>query len=149
MSVWSCCARRFLCATACATAILSAVTGSQAAPLPGPADAGRIDQREGLRPPEPNLLPPVQQKTVVPPPSVPENSRQVRLILRDLRIIGISVFTTDDVKDIYAPYLDREVTLDTVWKIAGQLTERYHDAGYFLAHVINQYISKGTFKRRT
>ncbi len=135
MSVQSYYARRFLCATACATAILSVATGLQAAPLPGPADAGRIDQREGVRVPEPNLLPPVQQKAVVPLPSVPENSRQVRLTLRNLRIVGMSVFAIDDVKDIYAPYLDREVTLDTVWKIAGQLTEHYHDAGYFLARV--------------
>jgi hemolysin activation/secretion protein len=123
-------------ATAFLAAVLSAATGVQAAALPGPADAGRMDQREGLGVPEQNPLLPVQPMQSLPAPSAPQESKKVTVELKDVRIEGMTVFQTSDINDIYKPYLGHEVTLDTVWVMAGQLTERYHNAGYFLSRAV-------------
>jgi hemolysin activation/secretion protein len=116
--------------------MLFATTGTQAASLPGPADVGRLDQRERLHTPEKSPQLQLQPMQVLPNVSAPEGSKQTILKLKDVRISGMTAFTRSDVEDIYAPYLDHEVTLDTVWLFAGQLTERYHNAGYFLSRVI-------------
>lgn len=118
-------------------AMLVAVSSVQAAvPVPGPADAGRIEQREALQPPPTELSPPAKQMRVFPNSNAPEESRHVTLKLREVRITGMHVFKREEVEDIYAPYLDRTITLDTVWMIAGELTERYRNAGYFLSRAM-------------
>jgi hemolysin activation/secretion protein len=117
-------------------AMLSATTGVQAASLPGPADAGRIDQREGLQAPERNLLLPAQPMQSLPAPNAPKGSKQMTVTLNDVTVTGMTVFRNADIKDIYEPYLGHEIPLDTVWKIAEQLTARYRNAGYFLSRAI-------------
>jgi hemolysin activation/secretion protein len=105
-------------------------------PLPGSIDAGRIDQRQGQQIPEMNLLPPAKPMQIMPSTEVPEQSKRVTVTLRAVQITGMTAFTIAEVEDIYKPYLDRVVTLDTVWMMAGQLTERYHNAGYFLSRIV-------------
>ncbi len=131
-------------------AVLSVMPGARAAELPGSADVGRMDQREGLQKPEPNLLLPAQPMQSLPVTDAPPGSEQIRLTLKDVRTTGMSVFTIADIKDIYEPYLGREVTLDTVWMIAGQITERYHNAGYFLTRAVvpKQKIDNGIVNLR-
>ena len=112
---------------------MSSASAAHAAALPGPADAGRIDQRQAAPPPAPELLPPAGPMNVVPLVPAPEASKNVTIRLTEVHIAGMTAFTDAQIKDIYAPYIGREITLDTVWLIAGQLTERYHNAGYFLS----------------
>jgi hemolysin activation/secretion protein len=107
-----------------------------AATLPGPADAGRIDQREQSRTLQPNLSASAAPVQIFPAPNAPEQSKHIYVILTDVRITGMQVFTTEDIKDIYAPYIGFKTTLDSIWAIAAQLTERYRDEGYFLSRVI-------------
>lgn len=71
----------------------------------------------------------------MPAPAVPEASKNIRFTLRSLQIEGMTAFTPAQVRDSYAEYLDGEITLDVLWIIAGRLTERYQQAGYFLSRV--------------
>jgi hemolysin activation/secretion protein len=109
---------------------------SYAAPaLPGPADAGRIDQRDELKSAPSNLLPPSAPMDVLPPTNPPAQSRHLVMTLHAVHITGMTAFTTAQVQEIYAPYINHEITMDTVWLIAGELTEKYRNAGYFLSKV--------------
>jgi hemolysin activation/secretion protein len=131
----------------CAAFLISiSVDVAQGAALPGPADAGRMDLREGLVAPQANELLPAQLMPSLPTASAPKDSAQFAISLREVVVTGMTIYKSGDVKDIYEPYLGREVALDTVWMIAGQLTERYHSAGYFLTRVVvpEQKVKDGT-----
>lgn len=118
---------------------------AQALPIPGPADAARIEQRlpEIQEPALPKSNLPVR---MAPSSPAPEGSQSVHFVLRGVQIKGATAFSNAQLRDIYADYLGREITLDLVWMMAGQITERYQQRGYFLsrAYVPGQTIEKGT-----
>jgi len=107
----------------------------QASTIPGPADSSRIPQREEAPLVSPELSAPIEPMNILPQLKAPEDSKTIIFTLKQIRIEGMSVFTSEQVSDLYASYLGREVTLDTVWTIAGKLTEFYRTKGYFLSRV--------------
>jgi hemolysin activation/secretion protein len=123
-----------LCAMLCAGTMLSGPLYAATTVVPGNADVGRIEQRQDQIP-QPDLSPPQKPADVFPETQAPAQSKNVKLTLREVHITGMSVFSQDEVKDIYASYLGHEITLDTVWKMAQQLTDRYRANGYFLSRV--------------
>lgn len=103
--------------------------------LPGSVDAGRIDQREKRITPGPSVATPSKSETVMPEITPPAQSKHITMTLRAVKITGMTAFTSAQVEDIYSPYIGRVITMDTLWLIAGQMTERYRQAGYFLSQV--------------
>jgi len=103
--------------------------------IPGPADASRVEQRAPNITPSPALEPASKPMHVLPNEQPPEASKKVILTLHEVRIQGMTVFTPAQVEDIYKPFLDHVITLDTAWVIAEKITERYRDQGYFLTFV--------------
>jgi hemolysin activation/secretion protein len=112
---------------------LMLVSTSWAQALPGPADAGRIRPEEKIVAPDHSQ----DQKVTVPanPPSVPipKAAKGINFVLKAVSIEGATAFTAEQLADIYTPYLDKEVTLDVAWMIAGAITERYRSEGYLLS----------------
>ena len=112
--------------------------------LPGPADAGRV--RPEALPQTPGMPQPVEvAPTAIPAQAVPMEAKKVRFILRKVHFRKMTAFSEAELAPIYAPYMGKEITLDQVWYMAGQLTERYRAAGYFLsrAFVPQQHIRNG------
>lgn len=130
--------------------VLLAAQKTYAVELPGSADAGRIDQQTRLNSGDVYQLLPSHPLGSPLIHEAPPQSKNIPLLLKKVAITGMTVFETADVKDIYEPYLNQESTLDTVWAIAAQLTERYSNAGYFLARVVvpQQKIDNGTIVLR-
>jgi hemolysin activation/secretion protein len=131
--------------------VLQAETGFTATlsnVLPGPADIDRIK--------------PEQQPSEAPAPStgqnlniskaplstepVPKNARHIHFVLKNVVFKGVTVFTPEQLQDLYSDYFGKNVTLDVAWKIAADLTQKYRQKGYFLsqAFVPAQEVSKGT-----
>lgn len=127
------------------SSLLSSVANAQT-PVPGPAEIGRIKPEEAAPPPDR-----VQdEKVVVPRESaptmpIPEGAKNIQFMMRGVSIEGVTAFEKEQFADIYTPYLNKEVTLDIVYMIAGVITERYRNAGYFLslAYIPNQRIADG------
>jgi len=71
--------------------------------------------------------------TVMPIMPMPEGAKHIRFVLKDVRIVGATVFSPAQLADIYKPYLNRDITLDVVYSMANLITERYRSAGYFLS----------------
>ena len=113
--------------------------------LPGSADPGRIKPSERsaipYRPPSKLVIPEAQ-----PSITIPDAAEQVSFTLEKFKLEGVTAFTKNELTTIYQPYLDHEITLATIWLIAGQITQRYQDKGYFLsrAYVPAQEIDNGT-----
>jgi hemolysin activation/secretion protein len=101
--------------------------------LPSAADPSRIDIN-------PQIIPDTstQQRPLVPSQSsafipAPEGTQSITLVLENIVLTGNTAFSSEDLVDIYEPYIGRSITLDIVWLIAGQITERYRSEGYFLS----------------
>lgn len=104
--------------------------------LPGAADASRVKPDERQLIPQRDT-PDVKRAPIVSPPvPVPQGAETLQFQLNNVKIEGATAFTPDQLKDIYAPYLSRQITLDMVYYMAGAITERYRNAGYFLSLAI-------------
>jgi hemolysin activation/secretion protein len=123
--------------------------GASAVTLPGSADAGRvdIDRKEAVPEPPANQGAP---KVLLPGSAVPTGAEQVRFTLRKVEVEGVTAFPASEINSLYQEYLGKEITLDTIWKIADAITRRYQDAGYFLsrAFVPRQDINGGVVRIR-
>jgi hemolysin activation/secretion protein len=107
-----------------------------ATPLPSSIDSGRVDTRAMRKPAIDSIQIPLRIEDVVRQgKSAPEGSKNIRFTLRTLHLKGSSVFTDEQINDIISPYIGKKITLDTLWLIAGQLTERYQNSGYFISRV--------------
>ena len=124
---------------------LSSAAGAVVPDIPGSADVGRIkpvqksptiNQTKGGTINIPSSAPTIE---------IPEGAKGVKFELKDVRIEGSTVFTSEKLRDIYAPYIGKTITLDVAYMMAGQVTERYRNAGYFLslAYVPPQKIGDG------
>jgi len=111
--------------------------------VPPAADGARVQPTPPASPN--NFTLPSERPYEAPAAQAPEQSKHVTLILKGVRVTGMTVFTNKDIADIYAASLNHEVTLDTLWTVAAKLTERYHNAGYFLSRaiVVPQQIDNG------
>ena len=127
--------------------IVASQSTAYAQTIPGAADPGRVIL------PKINLpLPPYDTNVAIPemPTSItlPKEAKSIHFILKEIMISGNTAFTFTQLHDIFSPYVGKDITLDTAWLIAGQITERYHQTGYFLsrAYVPAQEIEQGRLK---
>ncbi len=118
--------------------------GGEAIRLPSAADVNRVmPELESKQLTAPGAM--VIPENIAGTPDVPEEFKSVHLTLSKVNIKGMTVFTEDEVADIYAEYIGEDITLDKVWEFAAQLTVRYRDEEYFLsrAYVPMQEIEHG------
>lgn len=114
--------------------------------LPGSSDPGRIEfpdaEKQRLKTPDTKTHTPSYQ---VIPGTPPVGAEGITLNIHAITIEGATAFSPESLSDIYAPYLNRDITLDSLWMIAGEITQRYRAAGYFLsrAYVPEQEIADG------
>ena len=68
-------------------------------------------------------------------PPIPEQAKKISFVLKEIQILGGSVFSKEDLLGIYSKHLNQKITLEAVYKIAEKITKRYRDLGYFLSVV--------------
>ena len=114
--------------------------------VPPSADVGRFKPEKNLPAPDHADSGEILTSPVLPAAPAPENAKAIHLILKDVQIVGASAFPPDELRDIYAASIGKDITLDTAYNWAAAITQRYRDAGYFLslAYVPEQRIKNGT-----
>ncbi len=117
--------------------------------LPGPADAGRI-RPQIMLPQAGHSIARTSIPEMQPGIEIPAEALSIKFTLHKLQLEGLTAFSNADLFDIYKPYLGKEITLATIWEIAGRITERYRNQEYFLsrAYVPAQEIENGVVKLR-
>lgn len=111
---------------------LSPVASFAATPLPGPADIDRVQpgaQLPDVQMPDASPIVPRQGYTAIP---APEDAKSIRFLLKDVRIVGSTIYSLDELKTFYAADLGKEISLDKAWSIAAAVTDKYRNDGYFL-----------------
>jgi hemolysin activation/secretion protein len=113
--------------------------------LPGPADAGRIKPEQKMIVPDHSQNQNATMPTLTPTVPIPEGAKSVHFTFNSVSIEGMTAFTREQMADIYAPYIGKDITLDIAYIMASAITERYRHAGYFLslAYVPDQSIKNG------
>jgi len=104
---------------------------AQAPPLGDPT--GRSGDRPGLLQEEPRPAPPPGQILPPLPPPPPREFQllpRVRAFVREIRVVGSTVFTADELAKVTAPYVNRELTAEDLEALRVALTLLYVNAGY-------------------
>lgn len=99
----------------------------------GPADIGRVKPEEKTPPTDTTRDPQMRIPSDNPMLPIPQGAKNIHFVLKEMRILGATAFSPEQLADIYTPYLNQEITLDVVYTIANTITERYRNAGYFLS----------------
>ena len=127
--------------------LLAAPTSGYAqTPLPGPADIDRVKPGDTLQaPPAQTTTPdlPPQAAPLAPPPA---GADQIKFVLRDLSVTGVTAYSTEDIAPFYQNFVGKEISLAQLWSIAAEITSKYRNDGYFLTRAIvpAQEIGDGT-----
>ncbi len=128
--------------------LLSGPAWAQVPPVqvPPPFPSEPPPLREELRPPPPPspILPPA--------PSPPDKPKALPLsvFVKDIRIVGGTVFTPEELAAVTAPYTNRKLTSEDLEALRTALTKFYIDRGYITSGVIipDQEVTEGIITLR-
>ena len=113
---------------------LSGFAWAQVAPLPTPFPAPPPTLPEQVPPP----LPP--PSSILPPPPTPPLERpelpRLRVFVREIKVVGSTVFSPEELAKITAPYTNREVTSEDLEALRMALTLHYVNHGYVTSGAI-------------
>ena len=139
----------FLPLIAAACALLVSVA-AEAASVPGPADAGRVKPEERLPVPERGMDGQIALPAAPANMQAPKGAKNIRFTLKEVQIQGTHAVADVKLRHVYEAKIGQEITLDTAYEMAAEVTKIYRDAGYFLslAYVPEQRIKNGVLKLR-
>src|SRR5947208_9416913 len=113
-------------------AVAQVPSGAQLVP---PSDQpGR--ERERFEPPAVPLAQPGGPTIAVPGIEAPPGAAQTKLVIRQIRVLGATVFTAAQLAEVYADLLGKTVTLQAVYDLAQRITAKYGGDGYVLSRAI-------------
>lgn len=112
--------------------------------VPSSATADRVS-RDQTHAPLPSSSTPMIMPDIIEDSPMPEGAKNIHFTLKSLTIEGAKAFPADALSFVKAPYLGKEITLDTLWKIAANITSHHRKHRYFLsrAYVPAQEIDNG------
>ena len=104
--------------------------------IPNPVLPGRIENQLVPPPAElaPALPPPPAQPEEAPPPEPP--TAGINFVLRGVEVEGATVYTPDQLKETYAKYLDKPISIEILPQIEDAITVRYRRDGYILSRAL-------------
>jgi len=95
-------------------------------------------------PPTP-LAEPTGPRVALPSTVAPEGAEKIKLVIRDIRIEGSTVYRPEELKVLYQDLIGHEVVLSAVYDLAQRITAKYGIDGYVLSRAIvpPQNLTKG------
>ncbi|MCA9472778.1 MAG: ShlB/FhaC/HecB family hemolysin secretion/activation protein [Nitrospirales bacterium] len=88
----------------------------------------------------PNILPPV-----TPIPEDPEGSPPLKVFVKEVRIVGTTVLTPQELTEVVKPYLNQELTTEQLEELRRAITLQYVQKGYITSGAIlpDQRVANG------
>src|SRR5260370_22404947 len=87
------------------------------------------------RPPVP-LAQPGGPAISVPGIEAPPGAAETKLVIRQIRIVGATVYSDAQLAQLYADLVGKTVTLQAVYDLAQRITAKYGGDGYFLSRAL-------------
>lgn len=72
----------------------------------------------------------------LPSTTAPAGAEKIRVHVRDIRVVGSTVYRADELKGLYADLLGHEVSLQAIYDLARRITAKYGADGYVLSRAI-------------
>lgn len=113
------------------TPALAQVPGTQTTT----ADPGRVG-RDLTAPTQPTQTLPQIEVRDTPAQNAPAGAQNVRFTLRDISIDGVTAYTADTLRPVYAGSIGENISLADLYGIANALTRKFRNDGYMLTQVI-------------
>ena len=106
--------------------------GAQVVP---PSDQPGRERERFERPPVP-LAQPGGPAISVPGIEAPPGAAETKLVIRQIRIVGATIYTAAQLAELYANVVGKTVTLQAVYDLAQRITAKYGGDGYVLSRAI-------------
>ena len=73
-----------------------------------------------------------------------------RVFIKEIKVVGVTIFSEDEIRSITSDFENRELSLREIYKIANLITDLYRKNGYVTsrAYIPPQPLSKGTLEIR-
>ena len=71
-----------------------------------------------------------------PAGEAPPGAAETTLVIRQIRIVGATVYTAAQLAEVYADLIGKTVTLQAVYDLAQRITAKYGGDGYVLSRAI-------------
>jgi hemolysin activation/secretion protein len=107
-------------------------SGAQLVP---PSDQPGRERERFERPPVP-LAQPGGPTIAVPGIEAPPGAAETTLVIRQIRIVGATVYSAAQLVPLYADLIGKKVTLQAVYDVAQRITAKYGGDGYVLSRAI-------------
>jgi len=101
--------------------------------LPGPADINRIGPIQKQMIPEMFQVEDMESQSLLPLSAPPDGAKDIFFVLKAISIEGSTVYTAEELAETHSAFIGKKISLDKIWSIAAEITERYRADGYFLS----------------
>jgi len=116
------------------TAAMLAASSPSLAQIPSSELPGR--ERERFQQPPPALAQPGGPAITLPGAVAPPGADRITLMLRNVRIVGGTIYPSEELAALYQDLIGRQITLTAVYDIAARITAKYGADGYVLSRAI-------------
>src|SRR2546423_15526591 len=106
--------------------------GAQVVP---PSDQPGRERERFERPPVP-LAQPGGPAISVPGIEAPPGAAETKLVIRQIHIVGATIYTAAQLAELYANVVGKKVTLQAVYDLAQRITAKYGGDGYLFSRAI-------------
>jgi hemolysin activation/secretion protein len=118
-----------------ATLVMVAIaTAAMAQPVPPSAQPGR--ERERFTPPTAPLSEPGGPAISLPSTVAPPGADRIKVRVRGIVILGMTVYTKEQVAPLYADLIGKQVPLQAIYDLAQRITSKYGNDGYVISRAI-------------
>src|SRR5437899_6555739 len=115
-------------------AAMLAASSPALAQIPASELPGR--ERERFQQPAPALAQPGGPAITLPGAVAPPGADRIALVLRNVRIVGGTIYRPEELAALYDDLIGHPITLSVVYDIAARITAKYGADGYVLSRAI-------------
>jgi hemolysin activation/secretion protein len=126
--------RAGFCRLVAAWAMVMASATAMAQVIPPSAQPGR--ERERFTQPSAPLSQPGGAAISLPSTVAPPGADKTKLFVRAIQIVGMTVYTQEQMAPLYADLIKHEVTLQAIYDLAQKITAKYGNDGYVITRAI-------------
>jgi hemolysin activation/secretion protein len=124
-----------VCRVIAALALVVVATAAMAQPvIPPSVQPGREQQR--FTEPPPPLSQPGGPAISLPSTVAPKGADHINVLVRDVHIVGMTVYTQEQLAPLYDDLIGHQVTLQAIYDLAQKITTKYGNDGYVISRAI-------------
>jgi hemolysin activation/secretion protein len=102
--------------------------------VPSSVQPGREQQR--FTEPPPPLSQPGGPAISLPSTVAPKGADHINVLVRDVHIVGMTVYTQEQLAPLYEDLIGHQVTLQAIYDLAQKITTKYGNDGYVISRAI-------------